>query len=312
MPEEKPPIVSRLRENLSAVIRGKEDRVDLLIMAFLAGGNVLLNDVPGVGKTTLAKAIAKSIAGTFHRIQFTPDLLPADILGGSIYNPREGSFSFRQGPVFANVLLADEINRASPRTQSSLLECMAEGQASIEGETYPMPRPFWVIATQNPVEYHGTYPLPEAQLDRFAVQLDMGYPPEEEEVKILSSHDHASPLADLAPVTNPEEVVAAHEAVRHTHVDEDVARYIVEILTATRQDPRLELGVSPRGGIALYRMAQAHAHVAGRASVQPDDVKALAVSTLAHRLILETKAKYSGVTKQSVVNDILAAVNVPV
>ncbi len=312
MPEEKPPIVSRLRENLSAVIRGKEDRVDLLIMAFLAGGNVLLNDVPGVGKTTLAKAIAKSIAGTFHRIQFTPDLLPADILGGSIYNPREGSFSFRQGPVFANVLLADEINRASPRTQSSLLECMAEGQASIEGETYPMPRPFWVIATQNPVEYHGTYPLPEAQLDRFAVQLDMGYPPEEEEVKILSSHDHASPLADLAPVTNPEEVVAAHEAVRHTHVDEDVARYIVEILTATRQDPRLELGVSPRGGIALYRMAQAHAHVAGRASVQPDDVKALAVSTLAHRLILETKAKYSGVTKQSVVTDILAAVNVPV
>lgn len=305
-------LLSRLRQNLRQVIRGKDDRIDLLLMAFFGGGNVLLNDVPGVGKTSIAKAMAKSIDGVFHRIQFTPDLLPADILGGSIYNPREGTFAFRQGPVFANVLLADEINRASPRTQSSLLECMEEGQVSIEGETYSLQKPFWVIATQNPVEYHGTYPLPEAQLDRFAVELTMGYPPEHEELKILSSHDHAHPLDSLEAVATPEEVLLAQEQVRHQHVDEDVGRYIVEIVTATRNDPRLELGVSPRGGICLYRMAQANAFLDGRASVLPDDVKAVAVNVLAHRIMLETKAKYSGVTKRDVVDDILQGVSVPV
>jgi MoxR-like ATPase len=307
-----PDLVQRLRDNLAAVIRGKREKIDLLIMAFLGGGNVLLTDVPGVGKTTLAKAMARSIGGTFHRIQFTPDLLPADILGGSIYNPREATFSFRKGPIFANVLLADEINRASPRTQSSLLEAMAEGQVSIEGETYPLPRPFWVIATQNPVEHHGTYPLPEAQLDRFAIQIAMGYPPAEEEREILSSHDKVSPLDNIRAVATLEEILSVQTAVRGLHVDEDIGRYIIALLQRTREEPRLTLGVSPRGGILLHRMAQARAFVQGRKEARPDDVKAVAVETLAHRIILETKARYSGVTKESVIRDVLSAVKVPV
>ncbi|RMG08322.1 MAG: MoxR family ATPase [Planctomycetota bacterium] len=305
-------LVSRLRDNLGRAIRGKEREIDLLVACFLGGGNVLLNDVPGVGKTTLAKAIAKSIAGGFRRVQFTPDLLPADILGGSIYNPKEGSFSFRKGPVFTNVLLADEINRASPRTQSALLEAMAEGQVSIEGTTHALPDPFWVIATQNPVESHGTYPLPEAQLDRFSMQLAMGYPPPEEEEKILADLGGPSPLAGLDAVTTLEEVVAERARVQSLHVDEDVRRYIVDIVRATRREPRLALGASPRGGIALYRMAQGWAAVQGREAVLPDDVKAVAGKTLAHRLVLETKARYSGVDKEALVADVLEGVRVPV
>jgi MoxR-like ATPase len=305
-------LVASLRTNLARVIKGKPGEIDALITALLANGNVLLTDVPGVGKTTLAKSIAASIAGTFRRIQFTPDLLPADVLGGSIYNPREGTFAFRKGPVFANVLLADEINRASPRTQSALLEAMAEGQVSIEGETYALPRPFWVVATQNPVEYHGTYPLPEAQLDRFAIQLALGYPPEEEELLVLSSQDKGHPLDGIGPVTTTDAIVLQQKAVREIHVDEDVGRYIVAILRGTREDKRLQLGVSPRGGIALYRMAQARAFLDARKSVLPDDVKAVAVGVLAHRILLETKAKYSGVTKETVIKDVLARTKVPV
>ena len=305
-------LVARLRANLCAVIRGKDREVDLLITAFLGGGNVLLTDVPGVGKTTLAKAIAASIGGTFRRVQFTPDLLPADVLGGSIYNPREGTFSFRQGPVFTNVLLADEINRASPRTQSALLEAMAEGQVSIEGTTHALPRPFWVIATQNPVEHHGTYPLPEAQLDRFAMELAMGYPSAEEELKLLSSHDLGSPLERIASVTTPEEVLEVQARVRRVHVDEDVGRYVVELLRRTRQEPRIALGVSPRGGITLYRLAQAHAFRCGREAVQPDDVKAVAVPALAHRLAVETKARYSGVTRDGLIRELVGRAPVPV
>jgi MoxR-like ATPase len=273
---------------------------------------VLLNDVPGVGKTTLAKALAASIEGTFRRIQFTPDLLPSDILGGSIYNPREGTFAFRRGPVFANILLADEINRASPRTQSSLLEAMAEGQVSIEGETHPLEAPFWVIATQNPVEYHGTYPLPEAQLDRFAMQLTLGYPDGEQELEIVTGHSRHHPLADVRPVAALADVLAAQASVRGLHVDEDVARYVVAVVAATREEERLQLGVSPRGSMALYRMAQARAYVDGREAVSPDDVKAVAVETLSHRLVLETKAKYSGVGKEQVIREILETVRVPV
>ena len=305
-------LIEGLRKNLRSVIRGKNAEIDLLLAAFLGEGDVLLNDVPGVGKTTLAKAFAASIEGSFHRIQFTPDLLPADILGGSIYNPREGTFLFRKGPIFANVLLADEVNRASPRTQSSLLEAMAEGQVSIEGRTYPLPRPFWVIATQNPIEYQGTYPLPEAQLDRFAMQLTLGYPPESEELGILASHKETHPLLALSPVAKPEDILAAQQAVRRIHVDLDVARYMLDLVTATRADARLQLGVSPRGSLTLYRMAQAHAAVDGRESVLPDDVKAVAVETLAHRAVLETKAKYSGLSLDTVVREILERVAIPV
>jgi MoxR-like ATPase len=305
-------LVEALRKNLSTVIRGKPREVDFLILALLGNGNVLLSDVPGVGKTTLAKSIAASIAGSFRRIQFTPDLLPADVLGGSIYNPREGSFSFRKGPVFANVLLADEINRASPRTQSGLLEAMAEQQVSIEGETHMLPRPFWVVATQNPVEFHGTYPLPEAQLDRFSLQLAMGYPPEEEELAILSSQDKGLPIDSIKPVTTLEAVLEQQALVKQVHVDRDVGHYMVSLVRSTRSDKRLQLGVSPRGGLALYRMSQARAHLDGRTSVLPDDVKAVAVETLAHRLVLETKAKYSGVTKDGLVRELLGRVPVPV
>ncbi|MGE0706529.1 MAG: AAA family ATPase [Planctomycetota bacterium] len=304
--------VPRLRENLCRVIRGKVREVDLLIAAFLGGGNVLLTDVPGVGKTTLAKAMAASISGLFRRVQFTPDLLPADVTGGSIYNPREGTFDFRKGPVFANVLLADEINRASPRTQSALLEAMAEGQVSIEGESHRLPEPFWVIATQNPVEHHGTYPLPEAQLDRFAMELSMGYPPADQEVELLQSLRAPHALTVLEAVTDLEEVRRERARVQQLHVDEDLCRYIVGLVEATRSEPRLSLGVSPRGGISLYRMAQGYAAVQGRDAVQPDDIKAVCVATLAHRLALETKAKYSGVTKQGVVEELLGRVAVPV
>ncbi len=305
-------LVQNLRTNLARVIKGKPREIDFLVLAMLGGGNVLLTDVPGVGKTTLAKSVAASIAGAFRRIQFTPDLLPADVLGGSIYSPKDGSFSFRKGPVFTNILLADEINRASPRTQSALLEAMAEGQVSIEGETHQLPRPFWVVATQNPVEHHGTYPLPEAQLDRFAIQLTMGYPPEEEELAVLSSQDRGHPLDGLGAVTSPEQILESQKKIKEIHVDQDVGRYMVTIVRGTREERRLALGVSPRGGIALYRMSQANAFLNGRTSVTPDDVKAVAVETLAHRVILETKAKYSGVTKEALIKELLERTKVPV
>ncbi len=304
-------MITALQANLRQIIKGKDDRIDELLTALLAGGNVLLTDVPGVGKTTIAKAIAISIGGVFHRIQFTPDLLPADILGGSIYNPREGTFTFRQGPVFANVLLADEINRASPRTQSSLLEAMAEQTASIEGTTYPLPQPFWVIATQNPVEYHGTYPLPEAQLDRFAVQIEMGYPDMEQEQTILSLHDDHDPLRDLFPVVSLQELLEAQAAVRTTHVDEDLQRYIIAIVTETRRHSKLQLGVSPRGSILFYRMAQAQARMNARDHVTPDDIKAVAVPVLAHRLVLNTKSRYAGTSKEEIVAELVDSIKVP-
>ncbi|MHC4871319.1 MAG: AAA family ATPase [Planctomycetota bacterium] len=305
-------LVQDLKNNLGTAIKGKPREIDMLVTAFLGSGNVLLNDVPGVGKTTMAKAVAASISGLFHRIQFTPDLLPADILGGSIYNPKEGSFNFRKGPIFANILLADEINRASPRTQSSLLEAMAEGQVSIEGETYELQKPFWVIATQNPVEFHGTYPLPEAQLDRFAMQLTIGYPEEEEELEILAMHHSRDPIKEVAAIANLDEVNDEREKVRKVYVDTDVAKYIVNLISATRKDNRLQLGSSPRGSLALYAMAQAYAYVTGKESVSPDDVKAVAVEAIAHRLSMETKAKYSGLTREDVVEDILDTVKVPV
>lgn len=304
--------IENLKKNLNQVIHGKEDAIELMLVAFCSGGNLLMEDVPGVGKTTLAKALAKSISGDFHRVQFTPDLLPADIVGTSIYNPRDACFEFRKGPVFTNILLADEINRASPRTQSALLEAMNESQVTIEGKTYPLIKPFMVIATQNPIEYHGTYPLPEAQLDRFAMQLVLGYPDEENEVEIVYSRKEKDPLDTIEPVIDCEHICKILERVRKVDIEKSVAQYMLSIIRATREDVQLKLGASPRAFISLSRCAQAMASLEGRDYVLPDDVKKLAIPVLTHRLVLDNKAKYSGVKKESVVEGILERIDVPV
>lgn len=303
--------LAALHRNLATVIQGKNESLDIMIIALLAGGSVLMEDVPGVGKTTLAKALAKSIDVAFHRVQFTPDLLPNDILGSSIYNPVDGSFTFHEGPIFCNVLLADEINRASPRTQSALLEAMSEFQATIEGKQHTLPAPFFVLATQNPVDYHGTYPLPEAQLDRFLIQLDLGYPTADVEVDILFAQALRHPLEDLQPVLSHEEVIELQQAVKNVRVDPSIARYLVEIVQQTRSESRLKLGCSPRGSLMLFRAAQAAAFAAGRDYVLPDDIQQLARYVLAHRLILTSKAKYGSETKAEIVAEILDRVQVP-
>jgi MoxR-like ATPase len=295
---------------LSRVILGKPEVMDQLAVALLSGSHILMEDVPGVGKTTLAKALARSFAGDFKRVQFTPDLLPTDIVGSSVYNPKDGSFTFKEGPIFTNILLADEINRASPRTQSALLEAMSERQVSIEGRTYTLPPPFLVVATQNPVEFHGTYPLPEAQLDRFGMKINLGYPDLEHEVDVLYSQFHHHPLDDLQPILDAARVVELQAAVRAVQVDRKLGRYLVEIAHATRRHPSLKMGCSPRGTLSLFRITQAHAYLAGRDYAIPEDVKACALPALAHRLALDTKAKYSGVQKEDVVREILSTVAV--
>ncbi|MBM80710.1 MAG: magnesium chelatase [Planctomycetaceae bacterium] len=300
-----------LAENLARVIRGKPDTIDTLLVALLANGSVLMEDVPGVGKTTLAKALAKSIDVDFRRVQFTPDLLPSDILGSSIYNPVDGTFYFREGPVFCNILLADEINRASPRTQSALLEAMSEGQATIDGDRHALPSPFLVLATQNPVDFHGTYPLPEAQMDRFLIQLNLGYPDQDTEVGILFSQQEAHPIDDLSSVLTRDEVSQMQTTVRKVKVEETVAQYMIELVQQTRTDARLTLGVSPRGSLMLFRACQAAAFAAGRDFVMPDDVQKMAPPVLSHRLILTSKTKYANVNKQQIVSEILSQVRVP-
>lgn len=300
-----------LSKNLATVIRGKDESIDVLVMALLAGGSVLIEDVPGVGKTTLAKALAKSVDLTFHRVQFTPDLLPGDILGSSIYNPMEGSFSFRPGPIFCNVLLADEINRASPRTQSALLEAMNEAQATIEGVRHALPAPFLILATQNPVDFHGTYPLPEAQLDRFLVQLNLGYPDADTELDVLYGQAKSHPIDSLKSVMSDVELLGLQSAVRDVVVEHSVGRYMLQIVQATRTDNRLKLGVSPRGSLMLFRAAQACAFLAGRDQVLPDDVQRMAPYVLAHRLLLTSKSKYGSTTKNQIIAEILERIPVP-
>jgi MoxR-like ATPase len=306
------PMLTQLRENLCQVIYGKSECIDALIVALLAGGSVLIEDVPGVGKTTLAKALAKSIDAKYNRIQFTPDLLPADILGSSIYNPVSGEFRFDPGPIFCNILLADEINRASPRTQSALLEAMNENQATIEGRRRPLARPFMVIATENPIEFRGTYPLPEAQLDRFLIRLAIGYPAVEVEADILKSHAQAEPLDTIEPVLSLEQVRRMQEEAAAVHTDNSITEYVVEIAHATRRDNRLQLGISTRGTLMLSRAARGRAYAQNRDFVTPDDVLWVIPYALPHRILLTAKTRHSGMTDEQIVADIVSHIKVPV
>ncbi len=298
----------RIVANVERVIVGKHAEVRLAMVALLCEGHILIEDVPGVGKTMLAKALSKSIGTTFRRIQFTPDLLPSDVTGLSIFNQKTQEFEFRPGPIFAQVVLADEINRATPKTQSALLESMEERQATIDGVTYPMQRPFLVMATQNPIEYEGTFALPEAQLDRFMLRLRIGYPKAVEEIIILDEQKRTHPIEEIRQVLEAEELRQMQSAVKEVHVDQGVAEYIVRLTTATREHPDVYLGASPRGSINLYRAAQAVAALEGRDYAIPDDVKGLAVPILAHRLIVKSQASLRDVDPDAIVREVLAQV----
>ena len=304
-------LAARIRANIERVMSGQSHTVNKVLAAFLAGGHVLLEDNPGTGKTTLAKALAKSVGVEFRRVQFTPDLLPSDILGVSVFNPREQNFSFHAGPIFTQVLLADEINRASPRTQSALLEAMAEAQVSIEGKTHALDDLFFVIATQNPVEFRGTYPLPEAQMDRFAVRLSLGYVSAEAEIAIVNAQEQVHPLDALQPCVSADDVRALKQHVKNIRISDELKRYAVDLARATRGAPSVQLGAGPRASLALTRMAQALALVQGEDYVKPDHIRDIAVSVLAHRLSLDPSAKFSGLTAQEVVAGLLKSVAVP-
>ena len=305
-------MAERIRENVQRVIVGKDEAINLAIIALLCRGHILVEDAPGIGKTTLAKALAQSLKCTFKRIQFTPDLMPTDVLGVNFYNQRSGDFQFREGPIFSQMLLADEINRATPRTQSSLLEAMQERQATVDGETRPLPSPFLVMATQNPIEMEGTFPLPEAQLDRFMLRLRLGYPTPEEESDILLRFERDSQPLEIDPVTDAKELSDMQQLANQVLVDETVRTYIVAITQASRKHQSLTLGASPRAGLALYKASQAHAALDGRDFVTPDDVKTLAIPVLAHRLIVASNARLRGRTAGQIVRDILAEVPVPI
>ncbi len=297
--------------NVERVMAGQADTLRQVLAAFLAGGHVLLEDNPGTGKTTLSKALAASVSAQFRRVQFTPDLLPSDILGVSVFNPRDQTFVFHAGPIFTQIILADEINRASPRTQSALLEAMAEGQVSIEGSTTALDDLFFVIATQNPVEFRGTYPLPEAQMDRFAIRLSLGYVDAETEAAIVQAQEKRHPLEGLGAVASADEVRALRAAVKAVRVSPVIQRYIVDLVRATRGAAGVQLGAGPRASIALTRLSQGLALVGGEDFVTPDHVRTLAVPVLAHRLALDPQAKFAGVTSRAVVSEILAATPVP-
>ncbi|MEZ0373919.1 MAG: AAA family ATPase [Candidatus Sericytochromatia bacterium] len=304
--------LQQLQATLNRVILGKPEVIELMLVALLAEGHILLEDIPGIGKTTLAKAFSRSLDCVFRRIQFTPDLLPSDVIGTAIYNPADQSFHFQKGPIFTQILMADEINRASPRTQSSLLEAMAERQVTVDGQRSVLGPPFMVIATQNPVEYQGTYPLPEAQLDRFMMRLELGYPHPDLELDMLYAQLDSHPLEDVVPVLSPHDLAHLQHQVHQVHVAHDVAVYLLKIIEATRQRPaEIQLGVSPRGSLALFQAARARALVLGRNYVTPEDIRLLAVPILAHRLILRSQLTLQGRNKVELMQEIVTAVPVP-
>jgi MoxR-like ATPase len=301
----------KLIKNLEGVIVGKRQSIELIVIGLLCQGHVLIEDVPGVGKTMLARSLAKSLNATFNRIQFTPDMLPSDVTGVSIYNQQNRQFEFRPGPIMGQIVLADEINRATPKTQAALLEAMEEHQVTVDGETHLLEKPFMVLATQNPIEYEGTFPLPEAQLDRFLLRVRLGYPALMDEIHVLEQQQLKHPIDSLKPVFSSAEVIAAEEAVRSIFVSAPVKRYIVDLVTRTRQSTDVYLGASPRGSLSLFRAGQARAALAGRDFVLPDDIKALAQSVLAHRVIVTPAARLREVSAERIVQEITASTNVP-
>ncbi|MGQ9630080.1 MAG: AAA family ATPase [bacterium] len=304
-------IIDKIVQNVAKVIVGKEEIVELALVAILCDGHILAEDVPGVGKTMLARSLAKSIGCTFKRIQFTPDLLPSDVVGISVYNQKTNEFEFKPGPIMSQIVLADEINRATPRTQSSLLECMGERQVTVDGRTYILEKPFLTIATQNPIEYEGTFPLPEAQLDRFLMKIHLGYPTSEEELMILRRLEREHPIESIGQVVDVRELVQAQGIVQEVTVEESLRKYIVEIVRKTREHRDVLLGASPRGSIALFKTSQALAAIHGRSYVIPDDIKHLVPFVLSHRIILQPESQLRGITSQRILQDILERVEVP-
>jgi MoxR-like ATPase len=304
-------VFGTISANMQHVIQGKPEAVELTLLCLVASGHLLVEDVPGVGKTSLAKALARSVDCSFGRVQFTPDLLPSDVVGVTVWNRSDGRFEFRPGAIFASIVLADEINRASPKTQSSLLEAMAEGQVTVDNSTYPLGPPFMVIATQNPIEHEGTYPLPESQLDRFLMRISMGYPSRDAEIEVLDTHGDHNSLEDIGPVATASDVQAMIAAVRTIHVAPSLKHYLVDIADATRRHPHLALGMSPRATLSLQRVARARAASIGRNYVVPADIKTLADSVLAHRLLVTPEAQLQGLTATDALRDVLQSVPVP-